>query len=110
MPTILDAAGVEIPDTCTWQKPAAYHAAVRQIVYGTAYTVNTPGVTNTNMGTHYLTDGNHKYIWYSQTGQEHLFNLQDDPHETRDLARSSDAESLLPPWRNRLIEFLRDRS
>ena len=60
-------------------------------------------------GNHYITDGHHKYIWYSQTGQEHLFNLQEDPHETRDLARSSDAESVLTPWRNRLIEFLRDR-
>ena len=45
-------------------------------------------------------------MWYSQTGREHLFNLQDDPHETHDLAGS---ETLLTPWRNRLIEFLRHR-
>ena len=42
-------------------------------------------------------------------GREHLFNLQDDPHETHDLARLSEAEPLLRPWRNRLIEILRHR-
>jgi len=54
-------------------------------------------------------DGHHKYVWYSQTGREHLFNLQDDPHETHDLANASGAETHLPPWRNRLIEFLLHR-
>ena len=39
-------------------------------------------------GNHYVTDGHHKYVWYSQTGREHLFNLQDDPHETHDLGES----------------------
>ena len=56
-----------------------------------------------------MTDGHHKYIWYSQTGREHLFNLQDDPHETHDLASQNGAEALLTPWRHRLIEFLRHR-
>ena len=52
----------------------------------------------------------HKYIWYSQTGQEHLFNLQEDPHETRDLARSSDAESRFSAVAGSPnCEFLKDR-
>ncbi|WP_157265839.1 hypothetical protein [Paenibacillus sp. FJAT-27812] len=27
----------------------------------------------------YLTDGRNKYIWYSQTGEEQLFDLASDP-------------------------------
>ena len=60
-------------------------------------------------GNHYITDGHHKYIWYSQTGEEHLFNLDEDPHEMCDITRNPNSETEIQPWRNRLIEFLKDR-
>jgi len=60
-------------------------------------------------GNHYVTDGCYKYIWYSQTGEEHLFNLEEDPHEAHDMAGDPDAETKFQPWRSRLIEFLKDR-
>ena len=108
MPTILDAAGVEIPSTCTGKSLLPIMRGdtdrVRDCLHG-----EHSGCYEYNHGNHYVTDGHHKYIWYSQTGREHLFNLQDDPHETHDLANLSEAETLLTPWRNRLIEFLRDR-
>lgn len=108
MPTILDAAAVEIPDTCTGKSLLPVMRGetdrVRDCLHG-----EHSGCYEYKHGNHYITDGHHKYIWYSQTGQEHLFNLQEDPHETRDLARLNEAETLLTPWRNRLIAFLRDR-
>lgn len=108
MPTLLDAAGIEIPDTCTGKSLLPVMRGetdrVRDCLHG-----EHSGCYEYKHGNHYITDGHHKYIWYSQTGQEHLFNLQEDPHETHDLARSSEAETLLPPWRHRLIEFLCDR-
>ena len=108
MPTILDAAGVEIPSTCTGKSLLPIMRGdtdrVRDCLHG-----EHSGCYDYKHGNHFIVDEHYKYIWYSQTGQEHLFNLQDDPHETEDLARLSEAETLLIPWRNRLIEFLRDR-
>ena len=108
MPTLLDVAGIEIPDTCTGKSLLPVMRGetdrVRDCLHG-----EHSGCYEYKHGNHYITDGHHKYIWYSQTGQEHLFNLQEDPHETRDLARLNEAETLLTPWRNRLIAFLRDR-
>ena len=108
MPTILDAAKIEIPSTCTGKSLLPVMQGdtdrVRDYLHG-----EHSGCYDYKHGNHYVTDGHHKYIWYSQTGREHLFNLQDDPHETHDLASQNDAETRLTPWRNRLIEFLRNR-
>ena len=60
-------------------------------------------------GNHFLTDGGHKYVWYSQSGREQLFDLDADPQEERDLALLADGEGRLAPWRARLAEVLRDR-
>ena len=70
MPTLLEAAGLDVPATCT---------------------------------------GRWKYVWYSQTGREHLFDLADDPQELRDLARGDAADERLRPWRERLAVVLKDR-
>ena len=58
-------------------------------------------------GMHYLTDGRSKYVWYSQTGDELLFDLAADPHERHNLASGGDAG--VKPWRQRLVDELRDR-
>ena len=44
------------------------------------------------LGNHYLTDGHRKYIWYSQTGRQQLFDLDADPAELHDLAPAGGAE------------------
>ena len=106
MPTILDAADIDIPDTCTGKSllPAMQGDTdrVREFLHG-----EHAGCYDYNHGNHYVTDGHHKYIWYSQTGEEHLFNLDEDPHEMRDITRNPNSE--IQPWRNRLIEFLKNR-
>jgi len=56
---------------------------------------------------HWLTDGREKYIWYSQTGRELLFDLEQDPTELHDLSETS-TERLMH-WRLRLVEELRGR-
>ncbi len=108
MPTILDAAGVEIPSTCTGKSLLPVMRGdtdrVRDYLHG-----EHSGCYDYDHGNHYVTDGHHKYIWYSQTGREHLFNLKEDPQETHDLANQNGAETHLVAWRNRLIEFLRHR-
>lgn len=55
----------------------------------------------------WLTDGKLKYAWYSQTGAEQLFDLNNDPQECHDLAAERPAE--LAEWRQRLVKELEGR-
>ena len=102
MPTILDALGLEIPESCTGKSLMPVMRGeveqVRDVLHG-----EHSGDYSTELGHHFLTDGHHKYIWYSQTGNEQLFNLDEDPREMHDLALDSDAESRLRPWRERMV-------
>lgn len=102
MPTLLDMAGVAVPDTvdgCSllplmrgenprWREfvhieHAPYH--------------------------HGLTDGKEKYIWDPRCGSEQLFDLVADPHETHDLSADPSRAQALAGWRARLIGRLRGR-
>ena len=108
MPTLLDAAGVDIPENCTGHSllpiMRGEQQSVRSVLHG-----EHAGCYDYADGNHFLTDGRNKYIWYSQTGREHLFDLDSDPHEKRDLALMPDADQRLADWRGRLIDVLRDR-
>jgi len=59
----------------------------------------------------WLTDGCEKYIWHSKEGVEQLFNLEVDPLELHDLARSPSAKTKarLEHWRRVLAGELRGR-
>jgi arylsulfatase A-like enzyme len=56
-----------------------------------------------------LTDGRHKYIYYAPTGQQELFDLQDDPGELHDLAGDPAHAGLAKEWRDRMIAHLAER-
>ena len=58
---------------------------------------------------HYLVDADTKYIWRPLDGSEQLFDLEQDPHECRDLAADPAYRQRLETWRLRLIDQLRDR-
>ena len=45
-------------------------------------------------GNHWIVNERHKYIWFSQTGEEHLFDVVEDPNEERDLAPEADLGSV----------------
>lgn len=57
----------------------------------------------------FLTDGREKYIWFTQSGREQLFNLSKDPTECRDLATEPGSKGRLQLWRDRLIKRLATR-
>ena len=57
---------------------------------------------------HFLTDGREKFIWLSHTGQELLFDLENDPQEMHNLATDSN-ESRVKVWRDRMVDELKDR-
>ena len=104
MPTLLDAAGAEIPESCTGQSLMPLIRGEkpnwRDALHG-----EHNGYRSYDEGFHYLVDERWKYIWRSQTGTEHLFDLHSDPNELRDLSASSDCER----WRVRMAEQLRNR-
>lgn len=100
MPTLLDCAGLEIPETVEGRSvlPLARgeKPAWRSFIHGEHTTLG--------QSVQWLTDGHWKYIWYSGTGLEHLFNLDEDPTELHNLAPHRPEETAR--WRQRLIETL----
>ncbi len=108
MPTLLDVAGVPIPETVTGRSlmPVIRGETerVREVLHG-----EHAGCYRNDDAMHFMTDGRRKYIWYSQTGREQLFDLDEDPDEMCDLARQPHADAALDPWRKRLAEHLRKR-
>ena len=107
MPTVLDAAGIDIPDTCTGSSllpiMRGQSDRVREVLHGEH--ASTPGGTESHQ---YLTDGRYKYVWFTHSGREQLFDLVESPNETRDLAAQV-GQSRLQPWRQRMIETLAGR-
>ncbi len=108
MPTLLEVADLPIPATVTGHSLLPLlrgeDANPRDVLHGEHV-----GTYRSEDSMHYLVDGHVKYIWYSQTGQEQLFNLDEDPNELRDLTRSEQGEPLVAPWRQRLVHLLRQR-
>lgn len=102
MPTLLDFAGVDIPDTVEGQslaplirgEPAEWrefihieHAPLHQTV----------------------TDGREKFVWIVQSGAEQFFDLTGDPEERHNLIGDPSRQDRIALWRSRLVEKLRDR-
>ncbi|MCR8634382.1 arylsulfatase [Paenibacillus radicis (ex Xue et al. 2023)] len=105
MPTLLDAAGASIPDTVDGLSllPLARGESVqwRNDIHGEHECKD--------MSNHYMTDGIQKYIWFSQTGREQLFDLSQDPQETTNLVEDTRYKVSLDNWRGRLAAELADR-
>lgn len=109
MPTLLDVAGAPVPQEVTGASllPLMREdtgAPWRDVLHG-----EHAGQYRYEDGVHFLTDGRMKYIWYSQTGREHLFDLEADPKELHDRAGDGPAERALAPWRRRLAKELGER-
>jgi arylsulfatase len=105
MPTLLDCAGLPIPDSLDGRSflPFAKNAAPaswRPYIHG-------EHVIFGNQSQHWLTDGKEKYLWYSGLNHEQLFDLTRDPNELHDLAPST--PDRLAFWRQRLITELTGR-
>jgi len=105
MPTLLDCAGLEIPQTVEGESllPLATGRSdsVREYVHGEHVAFG--------QSIHYLTDGREKYVWLSGSGHEQLFDLVKDPQELHDLAGRGRCAERVAHWRRILVKELQGR-
>jgi arylsulfatase len=104
MPTLLEAAGVEIPGSVDGQSVLTLArgetAGWREYVQG-EHTVS----YGLEWGNQWLTDGREKYVWFHHTDRELFFNLEQDPAECHDLSNNPDVQQRVALWRERLAQI-----
>ena len=106
MPTVLEAAGVPIPDSVTGSSVlrAIRGEPWREFLHGE----HSPCYA-LEEAMHYMTDGREKYIYFPATGEEQFFDLADDRQELADLAHDLAQATRVALWRKRLIDLLGKR-
>ena len=106
MPTPLEFAGVEIPDSVTGTSVlrAMQGETWREFCHGEHSPCYSP-----ELAMQYLTDAREKYIWFPCTGEEQFFDLTKDREELRDLSGDPTCAERVGLWRERLIKLLGER-
>ncbi|GLC81032.1 arylsulfatase [Lacrimispora brassicae] len=105
MPTILDSIKLPVPDEADGQSffPSLFGESGfdREYLHGEH--------SGGEISNHFIVTPTDKYIWYSQTGQEHYFRLDQDPRELHDLIHDPGCKDRIACLRGRLIEVLKGR-
>ena len=108
MPTILDAAGVEIPKTVDGKSviPLTQEPAEdwRRYIHGEHCTCY-----SREQEMQYVTDGKRKLIWLPRIDQMQFFNLEEDSGECHNLIDDPDYRTEIAEWRGYLIKELAAR-
>ncbi|MGL4798699.1 MAG: arylsulfatase [Cellulosilyticaceae bacterium] len=105
MPTLIDFAGGEIPADVDGKSVRAMaedtEKAWRTYIHGEH--------SGGKMGNQYIVTEDAKYIWYTQSGEEQFFDLQQDPYELVNEIANPCYEERIEVLRNILIGELKDR-
>ena len=102
MPTLLDAAGVEVPESVDGDSLLALARGQRQGAWREFVQGEHTTCYDHEHGMQYVTDGREKYVWFHHTGAEQFFDLVADPGECLDLAADPAAQARVEVWRQRL--------
>ena len=102
MPTLLDAAGAEIPDSVDGHSLLPLvrgpERSLRSWLHGEH--------SFDEFSNHWIVTEKEKYIWHSWTGTEQYFNLENDPHELTDLINDPSCQDRIRELREHLIGSL----
>lgn len=105
MPTLLEVAGAEIPESLDGQSilPIINGAekGTREYLHGE----HSGGI----LGNQYIVTETDKFVWYMETGKEQYFNLLDDPKELRNEIQSPKHQDRVSYLRSTLIKELTGR-
>jgi arylsulfatase A-like enzyme len=108
MPTLLEAAGVGLPDSVDGSSLLSLArddaAGWRDFVQG-----EHTSCYDDEHGMQYVTDGREKYVWFHHTGAEQFFDLTADPGECVDLALDPEWQARIDVWRRRLADVNEQR-
>jgi arylsulfatase A-like enzyme len=103
LPTLCDVADVPVPASVEGRSVLPFCRGEtpewREYVHG-EHTVG-------KLSNHWIVDHEWKYAWYSQTGEEQLFHLAEDPKEAHNVAAQRPGK--LAEYRERLVNELWDR-
>ncbi len=108
MPTLLDLAGVGIPEGIDGLSLVPVLRGKTKEVREWLHFEHAR-CYSTEQAFHALTDGRFKYIWRPKDGREHLFDLELDPEERHDLVPLEGSRTELQRWRSTLVARLAER-
>jgi arylsulfatase A-like enzyme len=108
MPTLLEAAGLPIPNTVDGHSVLPLMEAPakdwREYIHGEHCTCYSE-----EQEMQFVTDGRRKYIWLTRIDKEQFFNLDEDPGETHNLINDSRYKAEIEKWRGYLVHELEKR-
>lgn len=105
MPTVLDVAGAEIPETVDGETMMSLCAHPSDKIRPWLHGEHEAGM-NSNQ---FIVTEHEKYIWYSQTGQEQYFDLDQDRKELHNAIRDEKYQDRIKTLKAILIQVLKDR-
>lgn len=125
MPTVLGLAGLPVPDSVDGENLAdllrgGNPGNLRRVIHGECSHLNYAryggyeaqdhkGNIMDESGSHYVTDGKWKLIWYPGSGREQLFHLETDYGELHDLSSDPACGEVLEELRRELMAELSGR-
>lgn len=106
-PTFLDASEIKIPEVMDGRSMLDI---LKEKQWRTQLEMEHAQIYEPDNAWIALTDKRYKYIYFTLTGAEQLFDLKTDPNELNDLASSANPpKKLIADYRTKMVAYLKER-